>query len=124
MDKETADKTSDSFFYYKKPGERNWAGTFDRIWVCKRHGGFIEIDSSSGKGCWMNMYLPTTSVPVSENHITDTIAQGSGNILVIDHELAIRDVLSSKNHLTVKRYQIYDVICYAEQIAKDKSICN
>jgi DNA-binding NtrC family response regulator len=60
----------------------------------KGHGGFIEIDSSPGNGCRMNMYLPITSNPISEQRIIETIEQGEGTILVIDDEFAIRDIVA------------------------------
>jgi signal transduction histidine kinase len=94
MEKETVDRAFDPFFTTKSQGKGTGLGLSIVFGCVKGHGGFIEIDSSPGKGCRMKMYLPITTIPVSETCNTDTIARGEGNILVIDDDYSIRDVVT------------------------------
>lgn len=94
MERDTADRAFDPFFTTKGQGKGTGLGLSIVFGCVKGHGGFIEIDSSPGNGCRMNMYLPTTTVQVSEQCITGTAVRGEGNILVIDDEYAIRDVIT------------------------------
>jgi signal transduction histidine kinase/CheY-like chemotaxis protein len=94
MDKETAQKAFEPFFTTKSQGKGTGLGLSMVFGTVKGHGGFIEIDSSPGNGCRMNMYLPISANSVSESCTNNTITRGEGNVLVIDDEYAIRDVIA------------------------------
>ena len=102
MDEETLEKVFTPFFTTKKKDEGSGLGLSMVYNIIKRHGGFVDIDSSPGKGTTVKIFLPeNTDVCASnETDASEGIALSSeeGLILIVDDESMMRDVGSRILH--------------------------
>ncbi len=63
--------------------------------IIRRHGGNIEVSSSSGKGTVINIYLPASPAQsAKEKHSVLYNAGKKGKVLIMDDEKMIRDITS------------------------------
>lgn len=61
--------------------------------VIKRHGGYIEVDSTQGKGSVFTFYLPAAAAVDNGAPVRrDTPVEGSGKVLLMDDDVALRRV--------------------------------
>jgi len=95
IDKENLSKVFDPYFTTKKEGSGLGLATVYSI--VKNHGGFIEVESSPGKGTAFSVYLPVTgkSPARSEAAGAGEIERGSGRILIMDDEEMVRDATAA-----------------------------
>lgn len=64
--------------------------------IVQRHGGHITVESEVNKGTSFNIYLPASNREIeSKPIITQMTLEGSGDILVMDDELIVRDTVSA-----------------------------
>lgn len=81
----------DPFYTTKQSGSGLGLATSHSI--VSRHGGHIEAASTPGEGSTFTFYLPASTAHVGiKGPEADRIARGSGRILVMDDEGAIRDI--------------------------------
>jgi PAS domain S-box-containing protein len=80
----------DPFFTTKSSG--SGLGLFSAYGIISRHGGRITVQSTIGRGSVFEIYLPATSATPQARLALHEIA-GTGRILVLDDESAIRSVL-------------------------------
>ena len=84
----------DPYFTTKEHG--SGLGLATAYAIITKHDGFITVESEVGAGATFVMYLPGSQHDVMPaQDIPDTPLVGSGRILVVDDEEAIRDLLST-----------------------------
>ncbi len=70
-----------------------------------KHGGHITVESQLGQGTTFHIYLPASDLPVAEDQEEqDRPSAGSGRILVMDDEPAVKEVCAE-----MLRFLGYDV---------------
>jgi PAS domain S-box-containing protein len=90
----------DPYFTTKEHG--SGLGLATAYAIITKHDGFITVESEVGAGTTFVMYLPGSQNDVMPaQDIPDTPLVGSGRILVVDDEEAIRDLLSTMLTRTV-----------------------
>jgi CheY-like chemotaxis protein len=93
----------DPYFTTKEHG--SGLGLATAYSIITKHDGFITVESEVGAGTTCVMYLPGSRGDVMPVHDSpNTPLVGSGRILVVDDEEAIRDLLS--NMLTHIGYEV------------------
>jgi PAS domain S-box-containing protein len=81
----------DPYFTTKKTG--NGLGLSTVYSIIRRHGGFITASANEGEGTTFTFYLPAASGKADgEQEAPREIPKGSGRILVMDDDEAVREV--------------------------------
>jgi len=84
----------DPFFTTKSQG--NGLGLATVYSILEKHDGYITVDSKLGKGTLFTLYLPASKKQMDARATTTPkLSTGSGKVLVMDDEEAIREVLGS-----------------------------
>jgi two-component system, cell cycle sensor histidine kinase and response regulator CckA len=91
MDKATRDQLFEPFFTTKQPGHGTGLGMTMVYGLVTQHGGAVEVDSAPGKGTTVRLHLPIgTPEPPAAQSESDSPAPGSGTILLVEDEEALR----------------------------------
>ena len=93
MDKETRDRIFEPFFTTKEIGKGTGLGLSTVYGIVKQNGGYIEVFSQPGNGCTFKIYLPQVegkAQPSGASQVPDVPARGSGTILLVEDEPALR----------------------------------
>lgn len=107
MDQETMKHIFEPFFTTKEIGKGTGMGLAMVYGVVKNHGGFIIVDSEIAKGSEFTIYLPAVEGEVKkEDEGLKRPVSGTGTILIIDDEEAIRDLL--RDTLTGLGYRVIE----------------
>ncbi|NOZ25965.1 MAG: PAS domain S-box protein [Nitrospirae bacterium] len=96
MEKETQSKVFEPFFSTKEMGRGTGLGLSTVYGIVKQSGGHIWVYSEPGKGTTFKIYLPQTddSPSIKRECTPDMeVRQGSGHILVVEDESAIRELV-------------------------------
>jgi two-component system, cell cycle sensor histidine kinase and response regulator CckA len=93
---EALDKIFDPFFTTKEPGKGTGLGLSTVLGIVKSHGGFVQVQTDTGKGSTFLIYLPAQegmqSLP-AENE-PNQLPSGSGElILAVDDEASVLTML-------------------------------
>ncbi|MFN7948090.1 MAG: PAS domain S-box protein [Blastocatellia bacterium] len=115
---EHLDRIFDPFFTTKEVGKGTGLGLSTVLGIIKGHGGFINVYSEPGKGTQFRIYLPALEIPQlapSESGNPALPAGRGETILVVDDELAIREITSST--LEAFNYRVLTANDGAEAIA-------
>jgi PAS domain S-box-containing protein len=94
------------FFTTKEPGKGTGLGLASVFGTVKRHGGFIETDSTVGKGTAMMLYLPQAASLASPEKTPDAAGKKgrSLHVVVVDDEAMIcefvKEYLAGEGHTT------------------------
>ncbi|PKM88089.1 MAG: hybrid sensor histidine kinase/response regulator [Firmicutes bacterium HGW-Firmicutes-12] len=92
ISEENLSKIFDPYFTTKQYG--HGLGLSTAYSIIKRHGGYISIESNTGKGTSFCVYIPsTTKKDVLLTDQSEVLLYGSGNILVMDDDIKIRSLL-------------------------------
>jgi len=93
MDKETRTLIFEPFFTTKFTGRG--LGMAAAYGIVKNHDGWISVDSESGKGTAVQIYLPAVEVPVKKHAKPEPKTEwikGTGTILVIEDEETVMTI--------------------------------
>ena len=109
--KEHLNKVFDPYFTTKSRGTRKGLGLGLAICysIIRRHKGHIHVNSETGKGTTVEVYLPTVRVP-GEAPVPhrETIPVPTGKVLVMDDEEIIRDVTRQMLHRLKYSVETFD----------------
>jgi CheY-like chemotaxis protein len=88
------------FFTTKEAGKGSGLGLAQVYGIVKQHGGYIDVESTPGKGTTFYIYLPAlTTEPAAPRHADETpvaVGQGETVLVVEDHPAnrrALREML-------------------------------
>jgi CheY-like chemotaxis protein len=93
MDRITMERIFDPFFTTKERSRGTGLGLASVYSIVNGHHGYIDVDSSPGKGTKFNVYLPASEEkvqPVVES--PQETVEGDGTILLVDDEDMILEV--------------------------------
>jgi two-component system cell cycle sensor histidine kinase/response regulator CckA len=105
--KEHLDKVFDPYFTTKSRGSQKGLGLGLAICysIIQKHGGHIQVNSETGKGTTVEVYLPTSQVPVDTPVFhRETPPAPACKVLVMDDEEIIRDV--TRQMLSRLKYRV------------------
>jgi len=111
MDSETRAHLFEPFFTTKEVGKGTGLGLSTVYGIVKQNGGSVSVYSELGHGASFKVYLPglvgarTESSP--EPAATGPAAAGSGTILLVEDEPALRE--AAVEHLRSLGYEVLDV---------------
>jgi nitrogen-specific signal transduction histidine kinase/CheY-like chemotaxis protein len=92
ISEEIQGKIFDPFFSTKETG--SGLGLAMSYSVIKKHGGFLFVESSVGKGSEFNVFLPVSEkTEEASTHKDKKVLKGTGKILIMDDEDFIRSVV-------------------------------
>jgi signal transduction histidine kinase/CheY-like chemotaxis protein len=90
---EDLDRIFDPFYTTKEAGNGTGLGLSAVLGLVKAQGGFIEVDSTVGRGSEFRVYLPAAEAAATDQPSVPALPRGRGQmILVIDDEEQIRDL--------------------------------
>ena len=93
IDKEIQERIFDPFFTTKEMGTGTGLGLASAYGIIKSHHGYIEVESSKGKGATFKIYLPASEREIQKIVETaDEIVKGIETILLVDDEDIILEV--------------------------------
>jgi PAS domain S-box-containing protein len=72
--------------------------------IISRHGGWIDVESESGKGATFHVYLPASTEAVAMGAGAVPTHRGGGTIVVMDDEEIVRDTM--RNILEIMGYKV------------------
>ena len=96
MDEETLKRIFEPFFTTKGLGKGSGLGLATVYGVVAQHQGWVEVESQVGQGSVFHVFLPASTksgVPAEAGGRHDNL-RGSGTILVVEDELAVRTILA------------------------------
>jgi CheY-like chemotaxis protein len=92
--KENLTRIFDPYFTTKTKG--SGLGLSTAISIIRKHNGHIDIESEPGRGTSVHIYLPASDKSLNGSAAgNDQPVHGSGRILVMDDEEAIRDMAAA-----------------------------
>ncbi|NJL10669.1 MAG: response regulator [Calothrix sp. SM1_7_51] len=117
MSSDIQERIFEPFFTTKELGKGTGLGLSTAIGIIKNHNGFINVDSEVNKGTQFQVYLPASNNREVANIIVDTepIAGNGELILVVDDEIAIREI--TKSSLESYNYRVMTAADGVEALA-------
>lgn len=98
MDSETVARMFEPFFTTKEVQHGTGLGLATVHGIVQRAGGFARVESAPGRGTRCTLYLPRAAVGIAAREVhapLPEIVRGSGNILVVEDEEALRCLIGS-----------------------------
>jgi two-component system cell cycle sensor histidine kinase/response regulator CckA len=110
MDRETREHVFEPFFTTKETGRGTGLGLATIYGIVRQAGGHIWLYSEPGLGTTFKLYFPReAATPTPEPPPPPVVATGSGRLLVVEDEPAVRDMITS-----LLRRAGYDVIAVGD----------
>jgi CheY-like chemotaxis protein len=108
MDKDIMEKIFDPFFSTKERGKGTGLGLAIVHGIVKSHNGFIDVDSTPGKGTTFSLYFPSHAhaTNVKSETPAQPQQQQGGTILLADDEALLRETIAE--FLTELGYKVYE----------------
>jgi two-component system cell cycle sensor histidine kinase/response regulator CckA len=108
MDPVTLNRIFEPFFTTKEVGKGTGLGLATVYGIIKQHQGWIEVESTVGRGTTLRVYFPASTAvahPVSLSPAGSTkVRGGDETILVVEDEPALRDLVTEI--LTLYGYRV------------------
>jgi two-component system, cell cycle sensor histidine kinase and response regulator CckA len=105
MDARTLERIFDPFFTTKEFGKGTGLGLALVYGIIKGHGGYIDVESETGKGTTFKIYLPVTEKMIEKaGKDSDFILKGTETILIVDDEELVLEV--GQKFLKFMGYQV------------------
>ncbi len=115
MDEEIQERIFEPFFTTKEMGRGTGLGLASVYGIIKSHHGYIEVESSKGKGTTFRIYLPASEKEIQKIvETTDEIVKGAETVLLVDDEDIILEV--SCELLETIGYRVLTAGCGKESI--------
>jgi two-component system, cell cycle sensor histidine kinase and response regulator CckA len=90
---EAMSRIFEPFFTTKEQGKGTGMGLAMVYGIVQNHGGGVHVESMVGQGTRVEIVLPRgEETPAAAHTLADSGVRGSGRILVVDDEEAVRDV--------------------------------
>lgn len=117
IDEATLQRIFEPFFTTKKVGEGTGLGLATVYGIIRQTGGYIDVDSTVGKGTTFSVYLPRyihegqteDVVKITKESGVDEDLTGTATILLVDDEDAVR--VFSARALANKGYEVLEADC-------------
>jgi CheY-like chemotaxis protein len=95
MDEAVRQRAFEPFFTTKVPGRGTGLGLSTVYGIVRQSNGHIAVESQPGAGSCFSIYLPAVEGPVSEPRTLSAAPTRirSGTVLLVDDELAVRELL-------------------------------
>jgi CheY-like chemotaxis protein len=93
MTDEVKARMFDPFFTTKAPGKGSGLGLAMTYGLVKQQGGFIDVDTTPGKGTTMSLYFPIAehgTAASSPRHGAGELPRGTETILLVEDEESLR----------------------------------
>jgi PAS domain S-box-containing protein len=97
MDQAVLKRIFEPFFTTKEVGKGTGLGLATVYGIVKQHGGWIEVESTVGKGSSFHVYLPAIAPPAAEIRkppAVEPLRGGTETILVVEDDLALRRAMA------------------------------
>ncbi len=105
MDKATMERIFEPFFTTKEMGRGTGLGLASVYGIVKSHGGYIDVESTKGRGTTFSVYLPATEKRIERPRCrSERFVKGGGTVLLVDDEEVVREV--GKELLEAMGYQV------------------
>ncbi|MEK6301889.1 MAG: PAS domain S-box protein [Acidobacteriota bacterium] len=98
MPADVLSRVFEPFFTTKDHGKGTGLGLSTVLAIVKGHGGFVDVYSEPGKGTQFRVYFPAAKYPLTRDipeELSDAPLGHGEVILVVDDELAIREITRS-----------------------------
>jgi two-component system, cell cycle sensor histidine kinase and response regulator CckA len=122
MDPVTLNRIFEPFFTTKEVGKGTGLGLATVYGIIKQHQGWIEVESTVGRGTTLRVYFPATKIaahPVSSSPADSTkVRGGNETILVVEDEPALRDLVTEI--LTLYGYRVLSASSGLEALSASK----
>jgi CheY-like chemotaxis protein len=126
MDKKILDHIFEPFFTTKETGKGTGLGLSSVYGIVEQNEGFMDIDSSPGKGTVFKIYLPRFSGTIAEQPLEEAVEQSPGNgelvrelILLVEDDAMILNV--AKEMLEQLGYRVMAAASPAEAIRRARA---
>ncbi|TGU71461.1 PAS domain-containing sensor histidine kinase [Geomonas terrae] len=121
MDQETLRQIFEPFFTTKELGKGTGLGLSTVYGITRQNGGFIEVESSAGRGTRFTIYLPKCREEAKASHAAAARhdAGGAETILLVEDEPSIlgmaRDLLEQKGYRVLAAHSPVEALTAAAQ---------
>ena len=111
MDEETRSRLFEPFFTTKPRGKGTGLGLSTVYRIVQIHRGWIEVDSTPGKGTVFSLYFPTTSghataePAIVQERVPHAVAETPLNVLLVEDDPRVAGLL--KRYLERKGYRVW-----------------